>query len=143
MTPCGSVSTQQMASGSQPSSEILPFALESSQHTHSQMVKAQKIRDGGVLSPKCNIYVRSLHPKTQRPSHKRCQKDCKRQRQRRTSVKQLLLGMKGAYTQERSEVVIACLSLYHIHQILSDPMDRGGTPELPPLLGTIGRSWIL
>lgn len=30
-----------------------------------------------------------------------------------------------------------------IHQILSDTMDPGGTPELPPLLGTIGHSRVL
>lgn len=58
-------------------------------------------------------------------------------------MKQLFLGMKGAYTQELSKVVIACLSLYHIHQILSDTMDPGGTPELPPLLGPIGHSRVL
>lgn len=86
------------------------------------MVKAQKIRDGGVLSPKCHICIRSLHPKTQRTSHRRCQKDCKSQRQRRTSVKQFLFWAWMALTLRRSLKLWlpawACTTFIKSYQIL-------------------------
>lgn len=40
------------------------FASDDRQYMYSQMAKMKKIHNGGVLGPKCNIYISSLHSKT-------------------------------------------------------------------------------
>lgn len=45
--------------------EMLLFAAYGDQHRDPQLVKIQRVRDCGIFSPKCNIFVIPHPPKVQ------------------------------------------------------------------------------